>query len=252
MKKSGWHPVGTIIRRELGAVFATPVAWVFLVIFLVLAGALPFYLGAWFERGIADLQPFFGFLPWLFLFLVPALAMRLWAEERQNGTAELLLTLPVALWQAVLGKFLAAWLFLGVALALTFPFWLSAAYLGTPDHGVILAGYLGSWLMAGAFLAVGSCLSATTRNQVVAFILTLVVCFSLLLLGHPGFSELLSEWLPQSLHGLRDTLAGFSFLNHFNRWSRGLIEFRSLFYFVCMIGLWLLANVLILNQARTR
>lgn len=243
------RPLVTILRRELLGIFATPVAWVFLVIFLGLAGALPFYLGAWFQRNIADLQPFFGFLPWLFLFLVPALAMRMWAEERQTGTVELLLTLPISIWQAVLGKFLAGWLFLGLALLLTFPLWLTVSYLGAPDHGVILAGYLGSWLMAGAFLAVGCCLSAITRSQVVAFILTLVVCFVLLLLGHPGFNDLLVGWAPRALV---ETLTGLSVLDHFSRWSRGLIEFRSLFYFFTMMAAWLLANALILQRGKSR
>ncbi|MFM2287116.1 MAG: hypothetical protein RL684_259, partial [Pseudomonadota bacterium] len=175
----------TIFKRELHSYFATPVAYVFIVIFLLLSGAFTFYLGNFYERGQADLQPFFNFHPWLYLFLVPAVSMRLWAEERKSGTIELLLTLPVTMWQAVLGKFLAAWAFIGIALALTFPIWLTVNYLGSPDNGVIFASYLGSLLMAGAFLAIGSCLSASTRNQVVAFILTVVTCFLLLLAGFP-------------------------------------------------------------------
>jgi len=178
-------PVKTVFRRELASYFATPVAYVFIVIFLVLAGAMTFYYGEFYERGRADLQPFFGFHPWLYLFLVPAIAMRLWAEERKSGTIELLLTLPITMWQAVLAKFLAAWAFVAIALALTFPIWFTVNYLGDPDNGVIVASYLGSLLMAGAFLAIGSCLSAATRNQVVAFILTVVICFLLLMAGFP-------------------------------------------------------------------
>ena len=178
-------PVLNVMRRELAGYFSTPVAWVFIVIFLVMAGVFTFYIGSFYDRGIADLDPFFNFHPWLYLFLVPAIAMRLWAEERRSGTIELLLTLPLTAWQAVLGKFLAAWLFVGLALLLTFPTWLTVNYLGDPDNGVIAAAYIGSWLMAGGFLAIGSCMSALTRNQVVAFILSVVVCFGFLLSGLP-------------------------------------------------------------------
>ena len=173
-------PVNAVMRRELRSFFVTPMAWVFLVIFLVLAGILTFYTGDFYERGQADLQPFFAMHPWLYLILVPAVTMRMWAEEAKGGTLELLLSLPVTLWQAMLGKFLAAWLFIGLALALTFPIWLTVNYLGSPDNGVIFAGYLGSWLMAGSFVAIGACLSALTRSQVVAFVLTAVVCVLLL------------------------------------------------------------------------
>ena len=177
--------ITTVCKRELRSYFATPVAYVFIVIFLVLSSAFTFYLGNFYERGQADLLPFFSFLPWLYLFLVPAVSMRLWSEERKSGTIELLLTLPITMWQAVMGKFLAAWLFIGIALALTFPLWITVNYLGDPDNGVIFASYLGAWLMAGAFLAIGSCISAATRNQVVAFILTVVVCFLLVMAGFP-------------------------------------------------------------------
>ena len=172
-----------IFRRELASYFATPLALVFIVIFLVLAGALAFQLGGFYERSQADLAPFFNFHPWLYLFLIPALSMRLWAEERKSGSIELLMTLPVTPWQAVLGKFLAAWCVAAIALALTFPIWITVNYLGDPDNGAILAAYVGSLLMAGGFLAIGSCLSAATRNQVIAFILTAVVCFAFLLAG---------------------------------------------------------------------
>jgi ABC-2 type transport system permease protein len=237
-------PISNVMRRELAGYFATPVAWVFIVIFLVMAGAFTFYIGSFYDRGIADLDPFFTFHPWLYLFLVPAIAMRLWAEERRSGTVELLLTLPLTLWQAVLGKFLAAWLFVGVALLLTFPVWLTVNYLGDPDNGVIAAGYIGSWLMAGGFLAIGSCMSALTRNQVVAFILSVVVCFGFLVSGLPMVMDLFSSWAPQSL---LDAIADFSFLAHFATISRGVIDLRDLVYFALVIGAWLLANTIVLE-----
>ena len=240
-------PVSNVMRRELAGYFATPVAWVFIVIFLVMAGAFTFYIGAFYERGIADLDPFFTFHPWLYLFLVPAMAMRLWAEERRSGTIELLLTLPLTLWQAVLGKFLAAWLFVGLALLLTFPVWLTVNYLGDPDNGVIAAGYIGSWLMAGGFLAIGSCMSALTRNQVVAFILSVVVCFGFLVSGLPMITDLFSTWAPQSL---LDAIADFSFLAHFATISRGVIDLRDLVYFSLVIVFWLLANTMVLEMKK--
>src|ERR1700691_6236518 len=166
-----------VFKREFAAYFATPLAYVFIVIFLFAMGAFTFYIGHFFENGSADLQVFFGFHPWLYLFLVPALAMRLWAEERRSGTMELLLTLPVPLWATVLGKFLAAWAFAGLALLLTFPIWITVNYLGQPDNGVIVASYIGSFLMAGAYLAIGACISASTNNQVIAFVVSVVVCF---------------------------------------------------------------------------
>jgi ABC-2 type transport system permease protein len=240
-------PVSNVLRRELAGYFATPVAWVFIVIFLVMAAAFTFYIGAFYDRGIADLDPFFTFHPWLYLFLVPAMAMRLWAEERRSGTIELLLTLPVTLWQAVLGKFLAAWLFVGLALLLTFPVWLTVNYLGDPDNGVIAAGYIGSWLMAGGFLAIGSCMSAVTRNQVVAFILSVVVCFGFLVSGLPMVMDLFSSWAPQPL---LDAIAEFSFLAHFSTISRGVIDLRDLVYFALVMVVWLLANTMVLEMKK--
>ena len=236
--------VVNVTRRELSGYFSTPVAWVFIVIFLVMSGVFTFYIGSFYERGIADLEPFFQFHPWLYLFLVPAIGMRLWAEERRSGTIELLLTLPITTWQAVLGKFLAAWLFVGLALDLTFPVWLTVNYLGDPDNGVVLAGYIGSWLMAGGFLAIASCMSALTRNQVVAFILSVVVCFGFLLSGLPMVMNLFTGWAPQ---GLLDIIANFSFLAHFADISRGVIDLRDLVYFALVITLWLLANTIVLE-----
>lgn len=237
-------PVAAIFRRELASYFATPVAYVFIVIFLVLAGAFTFYLGGFYERGQADLQPFFSFHPWLYLFLVPAVAMRLWSEERKSGTIELLLSLPVTMWQAVAGKFLAAWAFLGIALALTFPIWITVNYLGEPDNGVIVAGYLGSFLMAGAFLAIGACLSAATRNQVIAFILTAVVCFFLLLAGFPLVLDFVRAMAPQ---GVVDAIASLSFLTHFSAITKGVVDLRDVLFFLLTIGFWLYASAVVID-----
>ena len=236
--------ISTVCKRELRSYFATPVAYVFIVIFLVLSSAFTFYLGNFYERGQADLLPFFSFLPWLYLFLVPAVSMRLWSEERKSGTIELLLTLPITMWQAVMGKFLAAWLFIGIALALTFPLWITVNYLGDPDNGVIFASYLGAWLMAGAFLAIGSCISAATRNQVVAFILTVVVCFLLVMAGFPLVLDAFRSWAPQVLV---DAIASLSFLTHFSSISKGVIDLRDLLYFVLMIGFWLYASAIVID-----
>src|SRR6187397_2267678 len=189
----------TIFSRELASYFTTPLAYVFIVIFLVLAGVLSFFVGDFFERGQADLQSFFTFHPWLYLVLVPALSMRLWAEERKTGTIELFLTLPIRLGEAVLGKFLAAWFFAGIALFLTFPFWLTVNFLGRPDNGVILAGYAASWLMAGAILAIGAAVSALTKNQVIAFIVTAALVFLLTVAGTSAVLGLVRGWAPEGL-----------------------------------------------------
>jgi ABC-2 type transport system permease protein len=236
-----------ILRRELASYFATPLAYLFIVIFLVLAATFAFYLGGFFERGQADLVPFFSFHPWLYLVLVPALSMRLWAEERRSGSIELLMTLPVTLWQAVLGKFLAAWAFTAVALALTFPMWLTVNYLGEPDNGAILTAYLGSLLMAGGFLAIGACISATTKNQVIAFILTVVACLAFLLAGLPMVLDLFSGWAPDALV---EAIASLSVLTHFNALSRGVIDLRDVLFFGLVIGVFLYANTLVLEMKK--
>ena len=236
--------VRALFQRELHSYFATPVAYVFIVIFLVLMGTFTFYLGGFYERGQADLRAFFNFHPWLYLFLVPAIAMRLWAEERKSGSIEILMTLPITPWQAVLGKFLAAWAFTAIALALTFPIWITVNYLGNPDNGVIVAAYCGSLLMAGGFLAIGACLSALTRNQVIAFVLSVVACFGFLLSGFPFVLNLFSGWAPQVLI---DGIASLSFLTHFSNISRGIIDFRDLVYFGLLIGAFLYANTIILQ-----
>ncbi len=236
--------LSVVLKRELASYFATPVAYVFIVIYLIMSAVFTFYLGGFFEREIADLEPFFRFHPWLYLFLVPAIGMRLWAEERKFGTVELLLTLPITATEAVLGKFLAAWLFIGLALVLTFPIWITVNILGDPDNGVIVAAYLGSWLMAGGFLAISACLSAATRTQVVAFILSVVVCFLFLLSGLPMVLDLFRGWLPQAII---DGIANLSFLVHFTSISRGVLDVRDLLYFVLVIGFWLAANRVVLE-----
>jgi ABC-2 type transport system permease protein len=236
--------IGALFRRELQSYFATPVAYVFIVIFLVLMGAFTFYLGNFYERGQADLGPFFIFHPWLYLLLVPAIAMRLWAEERKTGSIELLMTLPITPWQAVLGKYLAAWAFTGVALLLTFPIWITVNYLGDPDNGAIVAAYIGSFLMAGGFLAIGGCLSATTRNQVIAFVITIVVCFVFLASGFPMVLDFFTPWAPQILV---DGIASLSFLTHFESISKGVIDLRDLIYFGFLILAFLYANTIVLR-----
>lgn len=240
-------PLLAVARREFAAYFASPLAAVFIVLFVAVAAALAFYLGGLFERGQADLQPFFAFHPWLYLFLVPAVGMRLWAEERKSGTLELLLTLPLAPWQAVLGKFLAGWALLGVALALTTPLWWTISWLGDPDHGVVLASYLGSWLLAGAMLAVGSALSAATRSQVVAFVVTVVVCFLMLLAGYPLVQDAVQGWAPRAAI---EAVAQLSFLTHFQAIQRGVLDLRDVLFFLFSITAWLLATVVILDAKK--
>ncbi|HEY2807585.1 MAG TPA: ABC transporter permease subunit [Steroidobacteraceae bacterium] len=236
--------VRIIMRRELASYFATPLAYVFILIFLVLASLFTFYIGGFYERGQADMDSFFGFQPWLYLFLIPALSMRLWAEERKSGSIELLMTQPVLLWDAVLGKFLAAWAFTALALALTFPLWLTVNYLGKPDNGAILAAYLGSALLAGGFLAIGSCMSALTRNQVIAFILGVAACFAFLLAGFPMVLDLFHGWAPLALV---DAIASLSFLTHFESIAKGVIDVRDLLYFAMLIGFFLLATTIALE-----
>jgi ABC-2 type transport system permease protein len=237
----------TICRRELAGYFATPLAYVFIVIFLVLAGVLTFFVGDFFERGQADLQPFFTFHPWLYLVLIPAVSMRLWAEERKSGTIELFLTLPIRLSEAVIGKFLAAWIFIGIALALTFPFWLTVLFLGDPDNGVIAASYIGSWLMAGAILAIGAALSAATKNQVIAFVLTAALVFVLIAAGTQTVLGLFAGWAPDAL--VR-AVAGASLFGHFTAITRGVLDLRDLFYFISIIVAFLAANAVLVDLTK--
>ena len=233
-----------IFVREFAAYFATPLAYVFIVIFLILAGVLTFFMGSFLERDQADLVPFFEFHPWLYLFLVPALSMRLWAEERKLGTIELFLTLPISMTQAVLGKFLAAWGFSITALSLTFPFWVTVNYLGNPDNGVILASYIGSALMAGAYLAIGSMISATTKNQVIAFVITTSTCFILTLTGSPVILDFFSAWASSDIV---QTVGNFGFLPHFQSIQRGVIDLRDLIFFGSVIVIALTANAIIID-----
>ncbi len=239
--------IKTIFRREMGAYFATPLAYVFIIVFLVMSGVLTFFMGSFLERGQADLAAFFQFHPWLYVVLVPAIAMRLWAEEVQNGTIELLLTLPITPFQAVLGKFLAAWAFIGVALALTFPIWLSVNYLGDPDNGTIMAGYLGSWLMAGGYLSIGAFVSALTRNQVIAFVLGVALCFVVTLAGSPIVLGLINGWVGDDVVSF---ISSMSFLTHFQDLMKGVIDIRDIFYFLTLIFLFLFANTVAVEKAR--
>ena len=236
-----------ILKRELGGYFATPVAYVFIVIFLVLSGVLTFFLGGLYESEQASLQGFFGWHPWLYLFLIPAISMRLWAEERKSGTIELLMTLPVSLWQMVCAKFLAAWAFTGIALVLTFPMVLTVNVLGNPDNGVIFASYCGSFLLAGAYLAVTSMTSAMTRNQVVAFILSVVLCLFLVLAGFNPVTDLMTRWASPALV---DTVAAFSVVTHFDGFQRGVIDLRDLVFFLSVIGFALFATGVIIRGHR--
>jgi ABC-2 type transport system permease protein len=234
----------TIFRRELAGYFATPLAYVFIVIFLVMAGILTFFVGNFFERGQADLQPFFTFHPWLYVVLIPALSMRLWAEERRSGTIELFLTLPIRMTEAVVGKFLAAWCFAGIALALTFPFWITVNFLGRPDNGVILASYIASWLMAGTMLAVGACVSVMTKNQVIAFVVTAALGFILTVAGSPIVLGLFQGWAPEWLvRGVTQV----SFLGHFSAITRGVIDMRDLVYFLSVMIAFLAANAILVD-----
>jgi ABC-2 type transport system permease protein len=241
--------VGIIMRRELASYFATPLAYIFILIFLVLANAFTFYLGHFFEQGQADLQSFFYWHPWLYLFLIPAISMRLWAEERKSGSIELLMTQPVTLWEAVLGKYFAAWIFAGLALALTFPIWITVNYLGKPDNGTILAAYIGSLLLAGGYLAIGSCMSALTNNQVVAFILGVVVCFIVLLAGAPMVLDAFRSWTPQ---WFVDAIASLSFFTHFESIKKGVIDVRDLLYFGMLGAFFLLATSIALDLRKAQ
>lgn len=237
-----------IFKRELAAYFATPVAYVFIVIFLALSGALTFYVGNFFGAGRADLQIFFFFHPWLYLLLIPAVSMRLWAEERKTGTIELLATLPLSTTEAVIGKFLAAWVFTVIALGLTFPMWVTVNILGNPDNGVIAAGYVASALMAGAFLAIGSCISAVTKNQVIAFILAATACLVFTMSGLEIVLNFFSSWAPDSLV---DAVASLSFLTHFHDVTRGVIALRDIIFFLSVIGVWLFANVAVVELKKS-
>ena len=236
-----------IAKRELGAYFGTPLAYVFAVIFVGLTGAFTFYFGNFFENGQANLAAFFLYHPWLYLILVPAIAMRLWAEERKSGTIELLMTLPVTTTEAIVRKFLAAWGFIGVALMLTFPMWITVNVLGDPDNGVILASYIGSFLMAGAFLAIGSAISALSKNQVIAFIVAAALCFLFVMSGVEIVQNTAKLFLPDFLV---QAISSMSFLTHFDKVARGVIDLPSMFFYISMIAFFLFANVVIIEQKK--
>jgi ABC-2 type transport system permease protein len=235
-----------VAGRELRSYFATPIATVFIVIFLILQGTLTFNLGNFFDRGQADLNPFFSFIPWVFLLLIPAITMRLWAEERRLGTIELLLTLPITQTQAVLGKFLAAWAFCTIALALTFPFIIVVNLLGSPDNGVIASGYLGCLLIAGAFLSVGAAMSAATRNQVIAFVLSVAICFVFAVASHPIVNDFLSHNVP----ALGDFTRRLAIVDRFGDFTRGIVSLRDVIYFASFMGFFLFLNTVLVDQRK--
>ena len=236
-----------VVRRELADYFATPVAYVFIVIFLALLGSLTFFVGSFFERGQADLSAFFQFHAWVYMLLIPAISMRMWAEERKSGTIELLMTLPLSLAQVVVGKYVASVIFAAITLALTFPFWITVNYLGDPDNGIILAGYVGSLLMAAGFLSVGAFISALTKNQVVAFVTTTAVCFVLIASGAPIVLAFFSGWAPSVVV---DFIASLSFLTHFADISKGVLDLRDLVYFGSLIAVFLFANMLAVDRLK--
>ena len=236
-----------VIRRDLADYFTTPVAYVFIVVFLVLLGALTFFMGSFFGRGQADLSAFFQFHAWVYMLLLPAISMRMWAEERKSGTIELLMTLPLSLKQVVIGKYLAAVIFVTITLALTFPLWITVNYLGDPDNGIILTGYVGSLLMAAGFLAIGAFISALTKNQVVAFVMTTAVCFVLIASGAPIVLSLFSGWAPKFLI---EFIASLSFLTHYADISKGVLDLRDAIYFLSVITVFLVANMLAVDRLK--
>jgi ABC-2 type transport system permease protein len=239
-----------VLKREWKGYFATPVAFVFIVIFLALIGFFTFssQLGQFFEREEASLSSFFTWHPWIYLFLVPSVGMRLWSEERRQGTMELLLTMPVAPWHTIVGKFLASWAFLALALLLTFPVVFTTGYLGDPDYGPIVCGYIGSIFLAGGYLAVSSMTSALTRNQVISFILLVVICLFLILAGFPPVTDMLIQWAPG---WLVDTVSSFSVMTHFFSFQRGVLDSRDIIFFLSLIGFCLFTTSVILRSLRT-
>jgi ABC-2 type transport system permease protein len=240
--------IPAIFKRELSGYFETPVAYVFIVVFLLLNGMFAFYLGGFYESGQADLVSFFRWHPWLYLFLIPAISMRLWAEEKKSGTVELLMTLPITTFEAVMGKYLAAWCFTSFALLLTFPIWLTVNYLGSPDNGIIVISYIGSLLMAGAFLAIGSCMSALTRNQVVSFVISVTVCFIFTVSGFPIVLDFfIGLGFPQVIV---DTVSSFSFITNFEEILQGVLSMKNFIYFISLAVFWLFINFVIIETKR--
>jgi ABC-2 type transport system permease protein len=246
---NAWTNIRTITKRELAGYFASPVAYVFIVIFLLLTGFFTFMLGGFFERNDASLVSFFLWHPWLYLFLVPAVGMRLWSEERRQGTMELLLTMPITTWQAIVGKFLASWLFLAIALLLTFPVALTVNYLGSPDNGVIVASYFGSFLLAGAYLAVTCMTSAMTRNQVISFILSVMICLLLILVGFPPVTNFLSHVMGFG-QNLVESIAAFSVMTHFEGFQKGVLDSRDFIFFLSVMAFSLFTTGVIIRGHR--
>lgn len=244
---SAWASIQAIMKRELGGYFTSPIAYVFLVIFLLLTGFFTFTVGNFFERGEASLVSFFTWHPWLYLFLVPAVGMRLWSEERRLGTLELLLTMPITTWQAIVGKFLASWLFLGLALVLTFPVIITVNWLGDPDNGVIAAGYVGSFMLAGAYLAISCMTSAMTRNQVISFILSVMICLFLILAGYTPVTDLLTRFANPVV---TQAVAAFSVMTHFEGFQRGVLDLRDVIFFASVIGFALFTTGVIIRNQR--
>ncbi len=236
--------VFAITKRELKNYFTTPMAYIFMMIFVILCGVFTFYVGGFFDRSQADLQSFFVFHPWIYLMLIPAVSMRLWAEERKNGTIELIMTLPISTFTIICGKFLASWAFMAICLFLTFPIWVTVNVLGSPDNGVIIANYGASFLMAGAFLSIGGATSALTKSQITAFALSIITCFLFLLSGMRPFIKFISDWAPDIAVRI---ISSFSFLTHFNSITRGVIDLRDVLFFVSFIVFWLFANLIIVD-----
>ncbi len=241
------NSISNIFKREILSYFSTPVAYVFIAIFLILSGLFTFYLGNFFQLGQASLSSFFEWHPWLYLFLIPSITMRLWAEEKKSGTIEFITTLPISVGAIVIGKFLAAWVFTIIALTLTFPFWITVNFLGNPDNGVIMASYLGSILMAGGYLAIGSCISSMTSNQVIAFVISATISFLFTVSGLPIVLDFFSSWSGQTI---TDVVASFSFLTNYLDITRGLIDLRSLLFFLTLIVFFLYSNILIVSNSR--
>ena len=241
------NKVYIIFDRELRGYFRTPLASIFLLVFLALSSGMTFFLGSFFERDQADLIAFFSWHPWLFLILMPAIGMRLWAEERRSGTIELLITLPVTNTQLVIGKFLASWIFTLIALVLSMPIWITVNYLGNPDNSVILISYIGSWLMAGAFLALTSCLSTLTKNQVIAFIISSISGFILIMAGFSLILSAVRSWAPV---WITETIGSMSFLSHFSRIQMGVFDLNSLVFFISMIILCLWINIQLVQMKK--
>lgn len=243
------YNIWIIFLRELKNYFITPIAYVFMTIFLLMNGIFTFYIGSFFTRGIADLAPFFSAHPWIYMVFIPAVTMRLWAEEKKQGTMELLFTLPITTIEAVIAKVLAAWSFMIISLGLTFPLFIAVNYLGSPDNGVIIAGYIGSILMAGAFIAIGACVSAITSNQVIAFVGSFLICLLFNVSGFPLVIDYFSNILPDFMV---ETIQTFSFITNFDTIVKGLIDAKVIVYFISVLLSWMLANVMVLELNKAR